>query len=307
MNRLISLIFERKFADQSYLRKVGNLVVRSASEAAPAVSEARASSDGRRERLRQLVQHNGFVPLGELADTLGVSESTVRRDLELLEETGDLRRTHGGVFWTGETSTVGAFQDRNGTSWSVKAAVGAAAAALVDEHDTILLDAGSTAYELARQLVGRRLQVVTNSLPVAHLLSSSASIDLITIGGHVRGQTAVAIGPLAEMMLEKINVRIAFLSVAGINERGYFNDNMMLVESERRMLASADRSYVIADHTKFGKASLSHLCALGDVHGVVSDGDLDPTWRDRLTCAGVELILGETKTSNEPLEQRFIS
>ncbi|MEO1530469.1 MAG: DeoR/GlpR family DNA-binding transcription regulator [Planctomycetota bacterium] len=255
--------------------------------------------------MRQLVRDSGFVPLGELADSLGVSESTVRRDLELLEETGDLRRTHGGVFWTGETSTVRAFSDRNGTSWSVKAAVGAAAAKLVEEHDTILLDAGSTAYELARQLVGRRLQVVTNSLPVAHLLSSSASIDLITIGGHVRGQTAVAIGPLAEMMLEKINVRIAFLSVAGINERGYFNDNMMLVESERRMLASADRSYVIADHTKFGKASLSHLCGLGDVDGVVSDGDLDACWRDRLTATGIELFLGEKQTSNENPEPRF--
>ena len=257
--------------------------------------------------MRQLVRDSGFAPLGELADSLGVSESTIRRDLEHLEQTGDLRRTHGGVFWTGETSTVRAFRDRKGTTWSVKAAVGAAAAELVEEHDTILLDAGSTAYELARHLLGRRLQVVTNSLPVAHLLSSSASIDLITIGGHVRGQTAVAIGPLAEMMLEKINVRIAFLSVAGINERGYFNDNMMLVESERRMLDSADRAYVIADHTKFGKASLSHLCELGEVHGLVSDGDLEACWQDRLKQSGVELILGEKQTNQEALEHRFDS
>ena len=263
------------------------------TDSSPAVSEARASSDGRRARLRKLVRNSGFAPLGELADELGVSESTIRRDLEHLEHSGDLRRTHGGVFWTGETSTVRAFADRNDTSWSIKASVGRAAAKLIEEHDTILLDAGSTAYELARQLVGRRLQVVTNSLPVAHLLSSSDSIDLITIGGHVRGRTAVSIGPLAEMMLEKINVRIAFLSVAGINERGYFNDNMMLVESERRMLAAADRSYVIADHTKFGKASLSHLCELGDVDGVVTNSELDSSWQQKLQGAGAEVVIGE--------------
>ena len=86
---------------------------------------------------------------------------------------------------------------------------------LVEDHDTILLDGGSTTYELARHLVGRPLQVVTNSLPVAHLLSSSESIDLVMIGGCVRGRTAVAIGPMADSMLHSINVGKAFLSVAG--------------------------------------------------------------------------------------------
>jgi len=256
-------------------------------------TETRTSTDGRRERLRSLVRQSGFAALGELAESLEVSESTIRRDLENLERTGELQRTHGGVFWTGATSTIRAFQNRRGTTWSVKAAIGKAAAALVEDHDTILLDAGSTAYELARQLVGRRLQVVTNSLPVAHLLSSSDSIDLITIGGHVRGQTAVAIGPLAEMMLEKINVRLAFLSVAGISERGYFNDNMMLVESEKRMLRAADRALVLADHTKFGKVSLSHLCGLGDVDGVVSDTGLDSYWKKQIEAAGAELVLAD--------------
>ena len=262
------------------------------------ITDFRTPTEGRRERLRRLVRHAGFASLGELADSLAVSESTVRRDLEQLEQSGEMKRTHGGVFWTGETATIRVFEDRQGTTWSVKSAIGCAAANLIQDHDTILLDAGSTAYELARQLVGRRLQVVTNSLPVAHLLSSSDSIDLITIGGHVRGRTAVAIGPMADMMLERINVRLAFLSVAGINERGYFNDNMMLVESEKRMLAAADHAYVIADHTKFGKVSLSHLCGLGEVHGVVTDTGLDSKWKKRIEDASVELVLADPSNSN---------
>lgn len=264
------------------------------------MTETRSSTDGRREQLRGLVRSSGFAALGELAESLSVSESTIRRDLEQLEQGGEIRRTHGGVFWTGESSTIRAFEGRQDSTWSVKAAIGAAAAGLIEEHDTILLDGGSTTYELARCLVGRRLQVVTNSLPVAHLLSSSDSIDLVTIGGCVRGRTAVAIGPMAESMLRQINVRLAFLSVAGINERGYFNNNMMLVESEKVMLQSADSAYVVTDHTKFGKVSLSHLCRLEDVRGVVTDCGLSSPWKKRIESAGVELVLADPHTHGEP-------
>ena len=274
-------------------------MVRTVNGSPRVASEVRSSTEGRRERLRGMIHQTGFASLGELAETLSVSESTVRRDLEHLEQTGDVRRTHGGVFWTGESATIRAFEGRKDTTWSVKAAIGAAAAELIEEHDTILLDGGSTTYELARCLVGRRLQVVTNSLPVAHLLSSSDSIDLVTIGGCVRGLTAVAIGPMAEMMLRQINVRLAFLSVAGVNQRGYFNNNMMLVESEKAMLASADRAYVVTDHTKFGKVSLSHLCRLEDVHGVVTDSGLGSHWKKRIDDAGVELVLADHKSEDE--------
>ncbi|WP_261345077.1 DeoR/GlpR family DNA-binding transcription regulator [Roseiconus lacunae] len=268
-------------------------MVRTLSGSSRIPSETRSSSEGRRERLRMLIRQSGFSSLGELAESLSVSESTVRRDLELLEQTGEAQRTHGGVYWTGETSTIRAFEGRTDSTWAIKASIAAAAAELVEEHDTILLDGGSTTYELARRLVGRQLQVVTNSLPVAHLLSTSDSIDLVTIGGCVRGRMAVAIGPMAEAMLREINVRLAFMSVAGINERGFFNNNMMLVESEKAMLSTADRAYVVADSTKFGKVSLSHLCGLGDVDGIISDTGLSTQWKKQIEQAGVELVLAD--------------
>ena len=241
--------------------------------------------------MRDLIQSRGFASLGELADTLQVSESTIRRDLDYLESSGTARRTHGGVFWTGGSDTLRVFETRRDTDWSAKAAIGRMAAALVEDHDTILLDGGSTTYELARHLVGRPLQVVTNSLPVAHLLASSESIDLVMIGGCVRGRTAVAIGPMADSMLHSINVGKAFLSVAGITDRGYFNSNMMLVESEKAMLLSADRAIVVADSSKFGKVSLSRLCGLHEVHAVVTDSNLDSKWKEHLALAGTEVVL----------------
>ncbi len=97
------------------------------------------------------------------------------------------------------------------------------------------------------------------------------------IGGCVRGRTAVAIGPMADSMLHSINVGKRFLSVAGITERGYFNSNMMLVESEKAMLAAADQAIVVADSSKFGKVSLCRLCGLHEVHTVVTDSALIPS------------------------------
>jgi DeoR family fructose operon transcriptional repressor len=260
-----------------------------------------ATTEARRERLRELVQARGFAALGELADSLEVSESTIRRDLEQLEQAGDARRTHGGVFWTGKPDTMRIFETRRDDSWPAKAAIGRAAAAMIEDHDTILLDGGSTTYELARQLVGRPLQVVTNSLPVAHLLSTSDSIDLVMIGGCVRGRTAVAIGPMADSMLASINVGKAFLSVAGVTERGYFNSNMMLVESEKAMLAAADQAIVVADSSKFGRVSLSRLCGLQEVSAVVTDPDLDSQWKQWLETAGVELVLASGSPGGLPV------
>jgi DeoR/GlpR family transcriptional regulator of sugar metabolism len=125
-------------------------------------------------------------------------------------------------------------------NWDRKRRIAAAAARLIDDNDTILLDGGSTTYELAQLLVGRPLQVVTNSLPVANLFTSSDA-DLVLLGGYVHSRTGVSLGPYANQMLAGLNVRRAVLSVAGANER-VFNSNLLLVETERAMMASAEES-----------------------------------------------------------------
>lgn len=275
---------------QEYLQPVKEILL-------PARSNT-LSTDLRREKLREHVQASGFAALGELASMLGVSESTIRRDLETLEDAGQARRTHGGVYWTGQSDTIGVFQSRRDDGWPRKQAIGSLAETLIEDGDTILLDGGSTVYELARRIIHRPLQVVTNSLPVAHLLSTSDSIDLIMIGGCVRGRTSVTIGPMADAMLADINVSKTFLSVAGVTERGFFNSDMMLVESEKAMIAAADQTIVLADHTKFGKVSLSQICRLQDVDRVVTDDRLDSQWKPWLESSGVELSLATATDSS---------
>lgn len=248
-------------------------------------------ADDRRSRLLELVRQRGFATLPDLAGQLGVSESTIRRDLDYLEETGSARRTHGGVFYTGPAPRLHQVDQSQADQWDKKRWIARAAAELIEDEDTVLLDGGSTTYELARLLVGRPLQVVTNSLPVANLFTSSDKADLVLIGGYVHARTGVSLGPYADHMLAELTGRRAVLSVAGVNERGYFNRNLLLVETERAMMRAADEVIVVADSSKFGRASLARLCELGEIDVLVVDDQLDEAWRRRIEDAGVRLVL----------------
>lgn len=239
------------------------------------------------------------MSIPDLRAALDVSESTIRRDLDQLEAEGEARRTHGGVFFTGKAAAMHQFEDRRDEQWDRKRQVAVAASRLIEDHDTLLLDGGSTAYELARQLVGRPLQIVTNSLPLANLFASSEQADLVMLGGYVHSRTSVSLGPYANEMLASLNVQKAILSVAGCDHRGYYNSNLLLVETERAMMSCADQTIVVADSSKFGKSSLARLCELKDVETVVSDEGLAKASRSQLKEAGVDLILAPTLASEK--------
>jgi len=261
-----------------------------------------STTEERRHRLLELIRNRGFVSLPDLRDLLAVSESTIRRDLDVLEELGEARRTHGGVFFTGASAGVKVFSDRRDEQWDMKRRIAARAGTLIQDHDTVLLDGGSTTYELAKQLVGRPLQVVTNSLPVAHLFASSERVDLVLLGGYVHTRTGVSLGPYANQMLSSINVQKAVLSIAGADRRGYYNSNLLLVETERAMMQCADQTIVVADSSKFGHSSLARLCRLSEVQTVVVDDGLEECWQDELRKAGVHLLMApaaEQARSNE--------
>ncbi|MBX7166980.1 MAG: DeoR/GlpR family DNA-binding transcription regulator [Pirellulales bacterium] len=248
-------------------------------------------AEERRSRLLELVRTRGFASLPELAEVLQVSESTIRRDLDYLEESGAAKRTHGGVFYAGSSPKLPHFEERQPAEWDKKQRIAQAAVRLIADGDTVLLDGGTTTYEVARLLVGRPLQVVTNSLPVANLFAANATTDLVLVGGYVYPRTGVTLGPYANDMLSHVGVRRTVLSVAGITERGYYNSNLLLVETERAMLRAADEIIVVADSTKFGRQSLAHLCELSAVTRLVVDNEITEDWRSRLLAAGVQVVV----------------
>lgn len=245
----------------------------------------------RRSKLLELVRRRGFASLPDLAEALKVSESTVRRDLAHLERNGGARRTHGGAFYTGPSPQLVHFQHRQGSQWDEKKAIARAAAEMIEDADTLILDGGSTTYELARLLATKPLQIVTNSLPVANLFSSTTTVDLIVIGGYVHTRSGAIYGPYADEMLKSLRVRKAVLSAAGINDKGLYNSNHMLATTQRAMVHSAEEVIVVADSTKFGHQSLAHICELNAIDRLVVDDGLDDSWKKQIQSLGIHVTL----------------
>ncbi len=250
-------------------------------------------AETRRRILLDLIARQGFATLDELVKALGVSESTVRRDLETLDLAGSIKRTHGGAVHLGEVRTIVPLEDRATTAAAEKQAIGRAAAELIEDGDAVLLDGGTTTLEVARALLGRPLQVVTNSLPIAQLLASSPTIDLILIGGYVYPRTGVALGPLAVATMQGIRVRRAILGAGGIMAEGIYNANLLLVETERQMMSCGQEVMIVADHTKFGRLALSKLCDLGDIQHLVVDPGLATEFRSILESNGVTIHIAD--------------
>ena len=248
-------------------------------------------AETRRQQLLDLIARRGFATLDELVRSSGASESTVRRDLDALDNAGTIKRTHGGAVCSGEVRAMPSFDERATSQAAEKRAIGRAAAALLEDGDTVLLDGGTTTLELARALAGRPVQVVTNSLPIAHLLAASKETDLILIGGYVYPRTGVAMGPLAIATMQGIRVRKAILGAGGIVADGIYNSNSLLVETERQMMRCGQEVVIVADHTKFGRLSLSKLCGLEEIHALVSDPALPDEFRVPLEAAGVRIHL----------------
>jgi DeoR/GlpR family transcriptional regulator of sugar metabolism len=143
-------------------------------------------------------------------------------------------------------------------------------------------------------LVGRPLHVVTNSLPVANLFASDSNSDLILIGGNICPRTGVARGPYTDRMLSTVRVRKTIFSVAGIHDEGFFNNDLLLVETERAMMRAANEVIVVADSTKFGRQSLTHLCPLQAVQHLVVDNGITNQWSEKVLAAGVDLVLAQS-------------
>lgn len=241
----------------------------------------------RRSKILRIAEESGFVSLQRLVAEVGVSESTIRRDLEFLDASGQIQRTRGGAAYAGDS--LSDFDSRRHRASQQKQRIARRVADLISPGETILLDGGTTTLEVARQLAGKSLQVVTNSLPIAGLLMNSPQVELIFVGGYVYPKTGVALGELAVEALKTLHVNRLVMSTGGITAEGLFNSNALLVETERQMIRVADRFTLAADSTKFGQRALSHLCSLEAVHEIVTDDGISADWRRSMESAGVEL------------------
>jgi DeoR/GlpR family transcriptional regulator of sugar metabolism len=248
----------------------------------------------RRERLLDLVA-DGVTRADALAEALGVTVSTIRRDLSRLVSEGRVVRSYGGVAAELERVAEAPLAERARQRRSAKQAIGRLAATLVEDDQTLLLDAGTTVARLAASLRGRSgLTVVTSGLSAAEVLEPMPDIELYLLGGRVRRISHGLVGPLAEAALRRLTADIVFLGADGLHpRRGICEATLEQTHLKELMAASADRVVVLADASKLGAAPFEAWAPLEGRWTLVTDSEAGADQLGSFEKAGVEVLVAD--------------
>lgn len=226
----------------------------------------------RYETIVNLVNERGSVRVAELSKICGVTEETIRRDLDRLEQQGRLRRSHGGAVSLREEQLEIPYFEREVTNIEEKKKIAAAAITYVKEGDSIILDASSTAWYMASILPNMRLTVLTNSIKVALELANKEKVEVLSTGGVLTARSLSYIGPLAERSLEHYHVSKAFISCKGINaEKGLSESNEWQARLKQKMISLSDQVFLLADYSKFKQQSFAWVASLSEVDQIITD------------------------------------
>jgi len=255
-----------------------------------------------KQRLDLIEKHiraHRYADLHTLATRFAISLSTVRRALDELEAKGILRRHHGGasLIETDEVAREYDFIARDERMAAEKFAIASLIADRVQPGMTIILDGGTSTYAVARLLTAKRLQVITNSLPIAGLFGEVGTVETIVTGGSVYSRLGVLVGPLCEQSLDQIHADLAILGSAGITETGLWNHNALIVAAQRKMIAAAETSIFALDHTKFGRKALALTAGFSPKFTIVTDTRPDPVVYRAIDSAGAHLTLARRESS----------
>lgn len=245
----------------------------------------------RKHRLEAYLQKVEFASIEELAKHVGASISTVRRDLTVLEAAGSVKRTHGGARILTPKSDEFTFSARDTHQLAEKEAIGRACAELIRPNQSVIIDAGTTVYHVAKNLEDKAPQIVTNSLPVANLFASATRVELVLSGGVLYPRLGVLVGPLAVEAFSKMHADVAVMSAGGITLEGLTNSHGLLIDIQLAMIRAAARVIMCLDHTKFGRRSVLPLCDLEPIDVIVTDSGAPQDMVAQLRQKGIEVIV----------------
>jgi DeoR family transcriptional regulator of aga operon len=247
----------------------------------------------RRTVILNILNRAGRCRVIDLARELAVSEVTVRQDLDVMEKQGLLNRTHGGAILIAKSGFERSFQVEETAFCDEKIRIGQAAAALVSDGETIILDVGTTVTEVARNIQPRKgLTIVTNALNIAMLLEDSPESTVLVTGGTLRSKQHSLVNPYGQFVLERIKVDTAFIGINGIEaEHGVTNANIAEAEMKALFLKAARRRILVADSSKIGNVALDKVADLDEIDLLITDDQADREELTRLQDKGLNIKL----------------
>lgn len=250
-------------------------------------------AEPRRQRILEWLQEEGSARVRDLSEALGVSEATIRQDLERLETEGHIVREHGGAYLASVPQQVRSMDLHHMVNMPAKRRIGMAAAALIGHGETIILDSGSTTTEVAMHLGERQnLNVITNALNIALELGAIPSCTVHMPGGQFKAPTLSLSGERSAPFFEGLYAEKLFLATAAVSlDVGLTYPSMADLHVKRAMIAAASRVYLVADSTKMGRVSLSRLAGLDIVHTMITDSGLRDEDHKALLARGIEVVI----------------
>lgn len=221
------------------------------------------------------IEIEGSVRVDELAEIYKVTEATIRRDLQSLEENGFLKRTHGGAVLNDESLNELTFFQKKSRNYNEKKSIGLYAASLVKDGETIAIDTSTTTLEMIKYIKNKKINVLTNSVDVIEELIGNPNIQVISTGGIVRGTTRSMVGPIADMAIKNFIVDKAFMGANAIDVNyGIACTHIVEVETKKCMISIAKEVIFLCESSKFDQIKFSKICGLNEVDFIITDKNI---------------------------------
>ena len=248
-------------------------------------------AEERKSKILDSLNKYGKVKVCDLSQRYEVSEVTIRRDLQELEEDELIKRVHGGAILNLNTKFEPTFSEKIDKFYDEKESVGKIAALMIVDGDTIAIDAGTTTLSIAKYITAKDITVLTNSVDIAYELSKKRDVEVIVTGGTLRWETRAMVGPVADNTLKNFRVDKAFMGSNGVCIiNGLTTPNIIEANTKREMIKIAKQTILLCDHTKFGTVYFAKIVDLDSVDIIITDNQLDNELLEKFEEKGVQIM-----------------
>jgi len=258
------------------------------------MSDNQSKGELRRQQIMQWLKQHGKITISEMMERFECSEATARRDLDVLERRRELIRTIGGAIFEGGSAVREIpFQEKKQFLWLEKEAIAKKAAELVNEGDSVCLTGGTTTYLIAKELKQKQgITVVTNAVNIAMELADCEGIQVVVIGGVLRNNSYELTGPLAEKVIQQLNLEKVFMGIDGFSvTKGITTYSELEAVTARMLMERAEFTYAVFDHTKAGKASLFSVAPIQALSGIITNKQLPEDFEQVALKHNVDIII----------------